>query len=142
MSNPAANSAAGPAQPGSTRLDDAMFEPTALPWERTYATFEHLSALSAFLGLPIVPTLVMWLIKKNESGFAGDHGKESLNFQISVAIYYLIALLLTSTGIGACIGMPMFIGIAVLALIGVILSSVAANQGRYYRYPMCLRLIA
>ncbi|BDD07663.1 hypothetical protein FUAX_00950 [Fulvitalea axinellae] len=60
--------------------------------ERTWAMFSHLSSLSVFaipFGNIIIP-MVIWLSKKKESAFVDEHGKASLNFQLSVIIYMMI----------------------------------------------------
>ncbi len=46
--------------------------------ERTWATFCHLSALVAFIGIPfgnVLGPLVIWLIKKNEMPLVQEEGK-------------------------------------------------------------------
>src|SRR5262245_10154590 len=121
----------GPAGP------DPMVDSHAQPWERTYATFEHLTVFVSWI-CPVIPALVMWLIKKDESPFVSDHGKEAMNFQISLVIYFAVGWLLTVV----CVGFPVLVAAGVLAIVGGILGAVAANKGRYFRYPMCLRLIA
>ena len=70
--------------------------------ERTWAAFAHLSALLGIL-IPfgnLIAPLAIWLLKKNESAFIDDQGKESLNFQISVLIYGFIAAVLVFVAIG------------------------------------------
>lgn len=121
----------GPAEP------DALHDPHAADWERTYAMFEHLSLLAFHLVLPVVPALVLWLIKREKSPFIDDHGKEAMNFQISLVIYGLVAGILVSCGVGLVL-LPL---VYVLGIVGMILASIAANQGRYYRYPATIRLI-
>ncbi len=113
-------------------------DPDATQSERTYATFLHLSLLLFHLVLPVVPALVMWLIKKDQSPYLDDHGKEAVNFQISVLIYGVCAFVLLAIGIGVIL-IPL---VYILGIVGMILAAVAANRGEYYRYPMCLRLIA
>jgi hypothetical protein len=66
-----------------------------------------------------------------------DQGKESLNFQISVTIYLLIAGILTVI----LIGFVLLVIVAVASVILVILASVSAYNGRAYRYPLTIRLI-
>lgn len=113
---------------------------------RTYGTFQHLVGLlsladQAFIGL--VGTLVMWLIKKKESDFLDDHGREALNFQISLLIYWVLfgVLCVVTFGVAVVLSPLMFIFSIVLRLIGCIRGAMAANRGEYYRYPMCIRLI-
>lgn len=108
--------------------------------ERTWAMFSHLSALTLFLGIPfanILGPLVMWLIKKDEMPFAADQAKEALNFQISMTIYFLVALLL----IFVFIGFILMLAIIVLDLVFLIIACTKANEGILYRYPLTIRLV-
>ena len=107
---------------------------------RTWATVCHLSALSAFVGIPlgnILGPLVVWLLKRNDHPFVDDQGKEALNFQISMTIYGIVAGVLVI----------LLVGIALLALVAVadfilvIIASMKANDGERYRYPFTIRLI-
>lgn len=116
---------------------DPFHDPHAVEWERTYSMFTHLSLLAAHFGLPIAPALIMWLIKRDQSPFVDDHGKEALNFQITLTIYFVASLCLSFCGIGVALA----VGVYVLGLVGMILAAVAANKGRFYRYPMTIRLV-
>jgi uncharacterized protein len=117
---------------------DGLFDPAAQEWEKNYAIFQHLSLLSVLIGVPIVPILIMWLVRRDRSPFIDDHGKEALNFQISLCIYTLASIPLSMI---CGIGVPLMIAAWVLGVVGMILATVAASKGRYYRYPMCLRLV-
>jgi uncharacterized Tic20 family protein len=109
-------------------------------WERTYSLFVHLSLLLWSVLMPVVPALVMWLIKRDQSQFVDDHGREVVNFQISLLIYgFMFGIL----GVITCgIAWVLIPGLYILGIIGMILGTIAAHKGRYYRYPMCLRLIS
>ena len=50
--------------------------------QRTYALFMHLGSLFAGFLVP----LIMWLIKREESPFIDDHGKQLMNWNISLVI--------------------------------------------------------
>lgn len=107
--------------------------------ERNWGMFCHLAALAGFivpLGNVIGP-LIIWLIKKDESAFVDDQGKESLNFQISFTIYALVALILVIV----VIGIVLLIALGVLMLILVIVAAIKASNGEHYRYPMSIRFI-
>lgn len=128
----------GPGQPaGGERLSD----PSATPGQRTYALVMHLSLIASHFVPPalVVAPLVMWLIKKDESAFLDDHGREATNFQLSLLLYALLigALSIVSCGIAAVAFIPLY----VLAIVGMVLGAAAANRGEYFRYPACLRLI-
>jgi uncharacterized Tic20 family protein len=79
----------------------------------------------------------MWLIKKDTSPFLDDHGRESVNFQISLLIYMILGGVLTLCGVGFII----MVAVPVLGLVGSIMAAVAANRGEYFRYPATIRLI-
>lgn len=107
-------------------------EPTAQ--ERTNAMLCHLLAFCGYF-IPfgnIIGPLVMWQMKGKESGFVNQHGKESLNFQLSMLIYFIIAGILTLVAIGFLLLMIL----AVINLIFLIIASIKANDGAEYRYPM------
>ena len=55
--------------------------------DRTYCMLMHLSQLvTIFTLVPVVVPLIMWQIKKDDSAFIDDHGREAVNFQISLVI--------------------------------------------------------
>ena len=111
-----------------------------LPEERNWSVGAHVGALvgNVFaLGQIVVP-LVIWLAKKDESPFIADHARESLNFQISMTLYFVISGALTYLLVGF-----LFIAIlAVLEIICVVIAAVHASRGQRYRYPFTLRLIS
>lgn len=95
----------------------------------------HLSGI--FLSF-VVP-LVIWLINKDkpEKGFLNDQAQEALNFQITIAIAFLISSVLTVILIGLLL-LPL---VWIVNLIFCILAGMKANEGVSYRYPFALRLI-
>ncbi len=100
----------------------------------------HLLALLGFIGIPfgnVLGPLVMWLVKKDSSPLVDENGKESLNFQISMTIYFIISFALTFI----LIGIPLMILLAIADLVLVIMASVKVNNGESYQYPMTIRLI-
>lgn len=102
--------------------------------ERTWAMASHLSALAGFV-VPfgnVVGPLVVWLMKRESSGFVDEQGKESLNFEISVAIGFAISFVLTFV----IIGFLTLVALAILQVILVIMAAMAANSGAHYRYPL------
>ena len=107
--------------------------------ERMWGMFCHLSALAGFI-IPfgnIIGPLVIYSLKKDEYAFVADQGKESLNFQISVLIYIGIGLIT----IVLLVGILFLIFIPLIAIILTVIAAVRANDGEYYRYPLCIRFI-
>jgi uncharacterized Tic20 family protein len=114
--------------------------PSASSDIRTWCVLCHAAALLGlffhFLGHLLGP-LIVWLVKRGDSPEVDAHGKESLNFQISMLIYDAIAAILCIV----LIGIPILIALWVLNTVLVIIASIQASEGKFYRYPITIRLI-
>jgi len=88
-------------------------------------------------GIGILGPLVIYLLKKDESAFVAANAKESLNFQITVILLYLISFILMVILIGFF--MAWIIGI--LNTVLVIIATIKASENKIYRYPFNMRLI-
>ena len=108
---------------------------------RTWCMLAHATALVGFL-VPvaghIVGPLIVWLAKRHDSPEIDAHGKESMNFQISMLIWNAISAIL----ILVLIGIPLLILLHILNIIFVIVASIQASEGKLYRYPFSIRLIS
>jgi len=109
--------------------------------ERLWATATHLSAFAGFLfpffGNVLAP-LIVWLVKKDESSFIDNQGKEALNFQITISIGLMIAGVLAFV----LIGIPILWAIGIYNIVMVIIAAIKTHEGEHYRYPYSLRLIS
>lgn|SRR6187549_861904 len=108
--------------------------------EQNWAMICHLSALAGFI-VPfgnVIGPLVVWLMKKDTMPLVDLHGKEALNFQITVAIAALICLVLFLVIIGVFLIFIVAIGSLVMTIIAGIK---VANGDLAYKYPFALRLI-
>lgn len=111
------------------------------------AMFCHLAALAGGLvgfatGIPIpfgnvLGPLIIWLLKKDTMPLVNEHGKESLNFQITVSIAILTCFALFF------LVLPLFLApvIGIAALVLTIIGTIKASEGVLYRYPFSLRLV-
>ncbi len=108
--------------------------------EQNWAMFCHLAALSGFV-IPfgnVIGPLILWLIKKDTMPLVDQHGKEAVNFQITVTIAMLISFVLMFV----LIGIVLVFAVGVAALIMTIMATVKVSNGEFdYRYPFALRLI-
>ncbi len=98
------------------------------------ALLAHL--LGIFTGF--VGPLIVWLVNKDTMPFADKEGKEALNFQITMAIAYIVGAILTLVVVGVFICAAVGICILIFGIMG----SVAAKDGRSYRYPLTIRFIS
>ena len=108
--------------------------------ERTWAMFCHLSTFSGYV-IPfgnILGPLIIWLIKKDQYSLVDDQGKEALNFQISVLLYFFISAVLCLV----VVGFLMLIAVAVFDLVMTVIATIRANAGERYRYPLTIRFVS
>jgi uncharacterized Tic20 family protein len=112
--------------------------------DRSMGMLCHLLGFFGLLG-----PLLIWLIKKDQSAFVDQQGKESLNFHISVAIIaipvsIIAAILSMIPFIGLILSIPLYLGLMALGiytLIQIVMASVKTNNGIAYRYPYRFELI-
>jgi len=108
--------------------------------DKTMAMLCHLLAIfTGFLG-----PLVLWLVKKDQSAYIDHHGRESLNFQITLFIVMFAlgsaTFILMFVFIGILL-IPVLMAVGILALVAEIIAAIAAQNGQWHRYPCCLRLV-
>lgn len=106
--------------------------------DRMLAMLCHLLAI--FTGF--VGPLILWIVKKDSSPFVAHHGKEALNFQITLLLAMTLLGVATFVLMFVLIGIvlvPVLIIIPLLALVAEILAAVAAQKGDWFRYPCCIR---
>lgn len=105
--------------------------------EKTMAMLAHLlGGITCLLG-----PLIIWLIKKDESVFVNDQGKEAVNFQLSILLGYVVAGILSFVPVINCFTWLLFPVFGIAGLIFGILGCLEANKGVVYRYPYALRFI-
>lgn len=100
----------------------------------------HLSQLLNLvsgLGGVIVP-LVIWLSQRDRDTAIDRHGKQIMNFQITMFLAAIVAI--------PCIflfglGILMLLGIGLLTLVLPIIGGIKASNGEYFEYPFTLQLI-
>ena len=101
------------------------------------ATPAHCSDCSFTFWVTFSARLPSGWLKRGDSPEIDAHGKESLNFQISMLIYDAIAAILCIF----LIGIPILIALWVANTVLVIIASVKASEGKFYQYPFTIRLI-
>jgi uncharacterized protein len=60
--------------------------------QKNIATFIHLSTFSRFI-IPLgnfIGPLILWVTNKEKSEFVDAHGKQAINFQMSILLYTII----------------------------------------------------
>jgi hypothetical protein len=103
------------------------------------AMFIQLSAFAGYiipLGSIIVP-LILWQIWKDKDPYVDRMGREAVNFQLSMALYYIICVLLMFI----LIGLVLIFVVMIFHLTFIIIATVQTSSGVEYRYPMIIRFI-
>ncbi|WP_411381861.1 DUF4870 domain-containing protein [Pseudomonas sp. MPB26] len=119
--------------------DNQMPVPTPSYEVRQGAMLCHLAAFLGFV-FPfgsVVGPLILWQMKKEKDAFIDDQGKEAVNFQITVAIAWIVCIVLAFAVVGFFLMFALAIATVVLTIIG----SIKANKGITYRYPLTWRVI-
>lgn len=101
--------------------------------ERILGILAHVLTLVAWFFAP----LIIYLLKKDESEYVRDHARESMNFQLTIIVAYLLAGILTIV----FIGFFFLLLIAVMQVILVIVATVKAADSQLYRYPYTIKFI-
>ncbi len=135
--------------PAYERTEKSKLRAVDLPDDqRIYASWIHFGSLIAWASsvffssgiafvVPPLVALAMWQIRKADSEFIDDHGREALNFQISLILIGLILIPLVFCGVGI-LG---FMILPFFGIIGGVLGGVAALRSEVFRYPACIRVI-
>lgn len=110
--------------------------PTEIPSTQDERTMALLCHLGGILTGFIVP-LIIWLIKKDQSRFVDDQGKEALNFQLTLLIAYVVS----TAAMCIYIGFVLWPATWIVSVVFGIMGSMAANKGEVYRYPVNIRFL-
>jgi uncharacterized Tic20 family protein len=115
----------------------------AVPREqRRFAVACHLAAAGGLLvpwvGVGLGP-VIAWLILRNEHPSVDAHGRESIQFNVS-----MMAWMAVGSGIAWILGsLAWFLPAALLVfwLACVVMASIKAGEGEFYRYPVTVRFL-
>ncbi|GAA4429713.1 MULTISPECIES: DUF4870 domain-containing protein [Bremerella] len=85
----------------------------------------------------IVGPVVLWLLMKEKSSFIDFHGKQAINFQITLSIFYI------GSGVLFCvyIGILTFLATFVLQIVFTVLACMKAYEGDYYNIPVAIPIL-
>jgi uncharacterized protein len=106
--------------------------------ERLWGMLAHLlSFVAAWIALGFLAPLIVLVVFGQRSAYVRAHAVESLNFNLSWLLYTIVAGILLLVGIGLLILIAL--GLAYVVL--VIIASVRANNGEFFRYPLTIRFV-
>lgn len=76
----------------------------------------------------------MWLTNKENNAKVDLHGKNIMNFMISFLIYGFVCAI-------TIILIPLSIVVGIVFLVFLIMASVKANSGTYWKYPLTIQFL-
>ncbi len=101
----------------------------------------HLSQLITLVtgfGSLIVP-LILWSTQKEKVYHMDEHGKNIVNFQLSLILYFIICIpLILLLGLGI-LG---FIVLGIISIVFPIINAIKASHGETPKYPLSLNFIS
>ncbi len=129
-----------PSPESTPSVDPAAPQPEPSKPSHTLGTVCHLLGLCGYLGVPlgnVLGPLVLWLVKKEEDAFLRETGKHVLNFQISMAIYLVVA----SLAIFLVIGFVLVPVVLIVGIVYTIIGAIKSSEGEIYQYPLTIRFL-
>jgi uncharacterized Tic20 family protein len=126
-------------------MTDPSSDPPAGVAPLTPAQDRQWAMLSQFGGIfGFIPPLIIWLIFRDRGRLTDQEAKESLNFQISVAIFvlgfYILGTILSFIIIGLLL-FPVAVAVSIAGVVFAIVAGIKVNGGGTYRYPYTFRFI-
>lgn len=107
--------------------------------DRNFGIAMHLTPAVLFiLGVGLLSVggpIVLWLLRRKESAFNDDHGREVVNFVLSFLLWHLILAV-------TVVGLILWPVLWVVAIVNNIRGAIAAGHGEYFRYPMTIRFLS
>jgi Zn-dependent protease with chaperone function/uncharacterized Tic20 family protein len=101
--------------------------------EKTWAMLLHFSQLL------VIGPVFFWVLKKDESPVIDQHGRNALNWQITLLMVVLMVLL---AGIVTCgIGFLLMIPLIIPALVFPIIAGIKAQAGEIWKYPGAIEIV-
>ncbi|MGY0233904.1 DUF4870 domain-containing protein [Longispora urticae] len=132
----------GPGDPA----DPAYAGPAPHRLEMSDAAMTHYLGLAGILG-----PILMYVIKGPTSGWVRANAAEALNFHISMIFWslgWILVSFVAACGLGAITNGVGFFAVFLLAFVPLVVSitfsviaGAAASRGRFYTYPLTIRMI-
>jgi uncharacterized Tic20 family protein len=99
---------------------------------RNMAMLCHVLGVFGFLG-----PLIIWLSEREKHRFVDEHGREVMNYQISLLIYGAVAYLSLILLVGFLLAPALMITHIVLIVMG----AIRAQRGELWHYPIALTFL-
>lgn len=110
------------------------------PWGvdlKPFCLLMHLAQFAGFIipGAGIILPIVMWVTNKEQFPEVDAHGKNIVNWILSLIIYLVISFILMF----AIIGFFLIFALIITNIIFIIIGAVKANQNEVWEYPLSIK---
>lgn len=107
--------------------------------ENSYIALMHISQFGGYLVplLGFIAPIILWVLNKDTNPNVDLNGRNIINFMISWLIYAVCAGILSLL----LIGIPILVALAIMQIVFVIMASLKAMNGEYWKYPLSLTII-
>ena len=119
---------------GGNPYSSSVPEPMSPADEKLWSILIHIGGIVFGFLAPLIGYLVL----KDRGPFVREHSAAALNFQLTMLIGYVIG----AVTFIFLIGIFILCAVWVLTVVFGILAAVAANQGRYYTYPLSIKFVS
>jgi len=123
------------------RLVSINQKATAMRQDNQLIVITHLSQLVTLVtgfGSLIIP-LILWATQKEKVYNMDEHGKNIVNFQLSLIVYFIICIpLILLLGLGL-LG---FVVLGIISIIFPVINAIKASHGETPSYPLSLKFIS
>ncbi|WP_456275110.1 DUF4870 domain-containing protein [Bacillus sp. AK128] len=121
--------------------------------EKILAAIPHVIAIIPIPGLNFTITFVYWYFLRYQSKFIDFHGKQSINFQLSLTIYsltsitvfYTVNFLLRDSGPGSVLvtilAIACLIAGGLFYVVTIIIALIGSLLGKEFKYPLTIRIL-
>jgi uncharacterized Tic20 family protein len=86
-------------------------------------------------------SFIIWPWKKDESPAVDLSGKEALNFFLTAFGVQIVLAILAQIPVVGCLSSILSTAVGIATLVLVVIAALKASDGKFYRYPISLRLI-
>jgi uncharacterized Tic20 family protein len=125
------------------------------PPNKTLAIVAHLGPVVGGFILP----LIIYLVADKRDTYVRHHASEGLNFALTFLIAWVVGIIVFIIAIGGSAAVAggngggiafaggfvlvwfVLFGLAIASWVFAIIAAIAASQGRWYRYPICIRFV-
>lgn len=126
---------------GERRRAQRMIEREPTTRECKFGAVAH---MGSFVGnvVPVfgsfaVTLLVWWWVR--ESVFVDRHARASINFQLSMTVYYVLALGYVYVSVG--FALLLLVSSAIFEAVSIVVATRKAKAGELYQYRMCMEFV-